>query len=79
MSYKMALAEPQQGDEIIDTEGGRVIIDAKAILYLIGSILDVKQPSSRLHLFLKIPTKLLLAVAERVLNLSRLRRCIPDP
>lgn len=42
MSYKMALAEPQQGDEIIDTEGGRVIIDAKATLYLIGSILDVK-------------------------------------
>ncbi|MGI9231080.1 MAG: HesB/IscA family protein [Methylocystis sp.] len=42
MSYKMTLAEPQQGDEIIETEGGRVIIDAKAILYLIGSKLDVK-------------------------------------
>jgi iron-sulfur cluster assembly protein len=42
MSYKMTLAEPQYGDEIIDTEGGRVIIDAQAVLYLIGSILDVK-------------------------------------
>ncbi|MFM8859807.1 MAG: HesB/IscA family protein [Methylocystis sp.] len=42
MSYKMTLAEPQRGDEVIETEGGRVIIDAKAILYLIGSRLDVK-------------------------------------
>ena len=30
MSYKMDIAEPEQGDEVIDFDGGRVIVDAKA-------------------------------------------------
>ncbi|QGM98716.1 HesB/IscA family protein [Methylocystis parvus] len=42
MSYKMALAEPQKGDEVIDFEGGRVIVDAGAVLYLLGTTMDVK-------------------------------------
>jgi iron-sulfur cluster assembly protein len=42
MSYKMALGEPQKGDEIIDIEGGQVIVDAKAVLYLLGTTMDVK-------------------------------------
>ncbi len=42
MSYKMELAEPQKGDEVIDFDGGRVIVDAKAVLYLLGSRMDVK-------------------------------------
>jgi iron-sulfur cluster assembly protein len=42
MSYKMDLAEPQKGDEVIDIEGGRVIVDAKAVLYLLGTTMDVK-------------------------------------
>jgi iron-sulfur cluster assembly protein len=42
MSYKMALAEPEKGDEVIDFEGGRVIVDAKAVLYLLGTTLDLK-------------------------------------
>jgi iron-sulfur cluster assembly protein len=42
MSYKMAIAEPQTGDEVVDFEGGRVIVDAGAVLYLLGTTLDVK-------------------------------------
>lgn len=42
MSYKMALAEPAKGDEVIDFDGGRVIVDAGAVLYLLGTTMDVK-------------------------------------
>ena len=37
MSYKMDLAEPSPGDEVVEQEGARVIIDAKAVLYLLGT------------------------------------------
>ena len=42
MSYKMEIAEPRKGDEIIDVDGGRVIVDAAAVLYLLGTTMDVK-------------------------------------
>ncbi|MFY9832976.1 MAG: iron-sulfur cluster assembly accessory protein [Methylocystis sp.] len=42
MSYKMDLAEPSPGDEVVEHEGARVIIDAKAVLYLLGTRMDVK-------------------------------------
>jgi iron-sulfur cluster assembly protein len=42
MSYKMAIGAPQKGDEVIDFEGGRVIVDAGAVLYLLGTRMDVK-------------------------------------
>ena len=42
MSYKMDLAEPSPGDEVVEREGARVIIDAKAVLYLLGTRMDVK-------------------------------------
>ncbi len=42
MSYKMDIAEPEKGDEVIDFDGGRVIVDAKAVLYLLGTRMDVK-------------------------------------
>lgn len=42
MSYKMEIGAPQKGDEVIDIQGGRVIVDAKAVLYLLGSRMDVK-------------------------------------
>ena len=42
MSYKMEIAEPKKGDEIIDVDGGRVIIDSAAVLYLLGTTMDVK-------------------------------------
>ncbi len=42
MAYKMALAEPEPGDEVIEKDGARVIVDSKAILFLLGSRMDVK-------------------------------------
>ena len=42
MSYKMELAQPSPGDEIVDQDGARVIIDGGALLYLIGSRMDIK-------------------------------------
>ena len=38
----MEIAEPQPGDEVVDIDGGRVIVDAKAVLYLLGTRMDVK-------------------------------------
>jgi iron-sulfur cluster assembly protein len=41
MTYQMDLAhEVKPGDEVVEGKGARVIIDPKAILYLIGSEMD---------------------------------------
>jgi iron-sulfur cluster assembly protein len=42
MAYKMELAEPLPGDEVVEQDGARVIVDAGALLYLVGSRMDVK-------------------------------------
>ncbi|MGA8172113.1 MAG: iron-sulfur cluster assembly accessory protein [Methylocystis sp.] len=42
MSYKMALDEPMPGDEVVEQDGARVIVDAKALLFLLGTRMDVK-------------------------------------
>jgi iron-sulfur cluster assembly protein len=42
MAYKMALAEPEPGDEVVEKDGARVIVDSKAVLFLLGSRMDVK-------------------------------------
>jgi len=42
MTYKMELAAPSPGDEVVEQDGARVIVDGKALLYLIGSRMDVK-------------------------------------
>ena len=42
MSYKMEIGAPKRGDEVIETAGGRVIVDATAVLYLLGTTMDVK-------------------------------------
>ncbi len=48
MAYKMALAEPVPGDEVIEEKGARVIVDSAAVIYLLGTRmdLDVQQFSS---------------------------------
>jgi len=41
MAYQMDLAEQvSPGDEVVETQGVRVLVDPKAILYLIGSEMD---------------------------------------
>jgi iron-sulfur cluster assembly protein len=41
MSYQMDLAtEIARGDEVVDAHGVRVLVDPKAVLYLLGSEMD---------------------------------------
>jgi iron-sulfur cluster assembly protein len=42
MSYKMEISAPMPGDEVIEADGARVIVDAKAVLFLLGTQMDVK-------------------------------------
>jgi iron-sulfur cluster assembly protein len=42
MAYKMELAEPTPGDEVIEANGARVIVDSAAVLYLLGTRMDVE-------------------------------------
>jgi iron-sulfur cluster assembly protein len=41
MSYTMDLAESvERGDEVVDTKGVKVLIDPKAVLFLLGTEMD---------------------------------------
>ena len=41
MSYQMDLAtEVARGDEVIDVEGAHILVDPKAVMYLLGSEMD---------------------------------------
>jgi iron-sulfur cluster assembly protein len=41
MSYTMDLAENvERGDEVVDTKGVKVLIDPKAVLFLLGTEMD---------------------------------------
>jgi iron-sulfur cluster assembly protein len=41
MSYTMDLAESvQKGDEVVDANGVKVLIDPKAVLFLLGTTMD---------------------------------------
>ena len=42
MSYKMEIGAPNPGDEVVEADGARVIVDAKAVLFLLGSRMDLK-------------------------------------
>jgi iron-sulfur cluster assembly protein len=42
MSYKMEIGEPRAGDDIVEEDGARVIVDAKAVLFLLGTRMDVQ-------------------------------------
>lgn len=41
MAYTMDLAEAvERGDEVVDTKGVKVLIDPKAVLFLLGTTMD---------------------------------------
>jgi iron-sulfur cluster assembly protein len=42
LSYKMEIAAPCPGDEVVEELGARVIVDAGAVLYLLGTRMDVE-------------------------------------
>jgi len=69
MSYVMEYAKnTNPNDEIIEDKGVKVLIDPKAIMYLLGTEMDYKKEELRRHLYLKILTK--LSVVD-VVNLLR--------
>jgi iron-sulfur cluster assembly accessory protein len=41
--YELALAGPQEGDEVVDDEGVRVIVDRFSVPYLLGVELDYEE------------------------------------
>ena len=58
MSYVMEYAkEANPNDEVIEDKGVKVLIDPKAIMYLLGTEMDYKKKSFHLPLYLKTPMK----------------------
>jgi iron-sulfur cluster assembly protein len=48
MEYVMAYADaPEPLDEIVDDKGVKILVDSKAILFLLGSVVDVE--TTKLH------------------------------
>ena len=59
MSYVMEYAkEIKPNEEVIEDKGVKVLIDPKAIMYLLGTEMDYKKKSFHLSLCLKTQMKL---------------------
>ena len=71
MSYVMEYAkEANPNDEIIEDKGVKVLIDPKAIMYLLGTEMDYKKKNFHQPLSLKIPMKLSVVGAENPLRFN---------
>ena len=58
MAYQMDLAEQAgPGDEVVETQGVRVLVDPKAILYLIGSEMDFQADKLSARFVFKNPNE----------------------
>jgi hypothetical protein len=54
----------------IEDKGVKVLIDPKAIMYLLGTEMDYKAENFHLNLYLKTQTKLNVVVAESLLKFN---------
>ena len=71
MSYIMEYAkEIKPNEEIIEDKGVKVLIDPKAIMYLLGTEMDYKKDKFFPNLFLKIQMKLNDAAVESRLKFN---------
>jgi iron-sulfur cluster assembly protein len=44
LSYKVDFAdEAKPGDDVVETEGGKVYVDPKAVMYILGSQMDYQE------------------------------------
>lgn len=44
LSYKVDFAdEAKPGDDVVETEGGKVYVDPKAVMYILGSEMDYQE------------------------------------
>ena len=69
MSYIMEYAkEIKPNEEVIEEKGVKVLIDPKAIMYLLGTEMDYKKENSHLNLYLKIRMKLNVVDVESLLK-----------
>ena len=58
MSYIMEYAKDiKPNEEVIEDKGVKVLIDPKAIMYLLGTEMDYKKENFLLNLYLKIQMK----------------------
>ena len=72
MSYVMEYAKDiKPNEEVIEEKGVKVLIDPKAIMYLLGTKMDYKRENFPLNSYLKTLTKLNVAVVESLLKFSR--------
>lgn len=48
LGYKLEYAdEPGMGDEVVEVHGVKVIVDAKSVLYLLGTVMDFQEEKMR--------------------------------
>lgn len=58
MSYTMTLADAiDPGDELVERDGARVLIDAKAVLYLLGAEMDFERTKLRAGFVFRNPNE----------------------
>ncbi len=58
MSYTMELAEAARpGDEIVEADGVHVLVDAKAVLYLLGTQMDFERTKLRAGFVFRNPNE----------------------
>ena len=71
MSYIMEYAkEIKPNEEVIDEKGVKVLIDPKAIIYLLEQKWIIKKKNSHLNLYLKIRMKPNVVVVENLLKFN---------
>ena len=42
LSYNLSLDAPQTGDKVFESEGAKLLVDMKSLLYVMGTTLDFK-------------------------------------
>lgn len=58
MEYTFEVARDERpGDEVVPIEGGKVIVDAKAVLFLLGSELDFTSSKLASHFIFRNPNE----------------------
>ena len=66
MEYLMDyVAQPEKFDEVVEDKGVQIVVDAKAVLFLLGSVVDMKSISSHPSSHSKTRTKRMPVAAEK--------------
>ena len=63
------MLKTKKNDEVIEDKGVKVFIDPAAIIYLLGTEMDLKKKNFPLNLFLKIQMKLNVVAVESLFKI----------